>query len=78
MGSIGAPEIIIIAIVVVVLFGAKKLPEAARSVGRSMRIFRSEIKEMKNDDIAATNSTPAVESPAAQVIDNEEPKKQDS
>ena len=34
----------------VLLFGAKRLPDAARSLGRSMRIFKSEVKEMGNDD----------------------------
>jgi sec-independent protein translocase protein TatA len=33
----------------VLLFGAKKLPDAARSLGKSMRIFKSEIKEMQSD-----------------------------
>jgi sec-independent protein translocase protein TatA len=32
------------------LFGAKRLPDSARSLGRSMRIFKSEMKEMKADD----------------------------
>ena len=49
MLSIGAPEIIIILVVLVLLFGAKRLPDAARSLGRSMRIFKSEVKEMGND-----------------------------
>jgi len=47
--GIGAPEIIIILVVLVLLFGAKRLPDAARSLGRSMRIFKSEVKEMGND-----------------------------
>ncbi len=50
MGSLGAREIIILLIVVVVLFGAKRLPDSARSLGRSLRIFKSEIKEMGQDD----------------------------
>lgn len=50
MPNLGAMEIILIILVVVLLFGARKLPEAARSLGRSMRIFRSEVKEMGNDD----------------------------
>ena len=33
-----------------VLFGGKRLPEAARGLGRSMRIFKSEVKQMKEDD----------------------------
>lgn len=39
----------IVALVVVILFGSKKLPEAARGLGRSLRIFKSEVKEMQND-----------------------------
>jgi len=34
---------------VVILFGAKKLPDSARSLGKSMRIFKSEMREMKED-----------------------------
>lgn len=50
MPNLGPWEIIAILVVVVLLFGAKKLPDAARSLGRSMRIFKSEVKEMRNDD----------------------------
>jgi sec-independent protein translocase protein TatA len=50
MRNIGAPEIILILVVLVLLFGAKKLPELSRSLGRSMRIFKSEVKEMQHDD----------------------------
>ena len=39
MPSLGWPEILIILLVIIVLFGAAKLPELARSMGRSMRIF---------------------------------------
>jgi sec-independent protein translocase protein TatA len=42
-------HLLILAVLIVVLFGWKKLPDAARSVGRSMRIFKSEMSEMKND-----------------------------
>jgi sec-independent protein translocase protein TatA len=48
--SLGPPEIILILVVLVLLFGAKRLPDAARSLGRSMRIFKSEVKEMRTDD----------------------------
>lgn len=46
----GGWELVLILVVIVLLFGAKKLPDAARSLGRSMRIFKSEVKEMNNDD----------------------------
>jgi sec-independent protein translocase protein TatA len=39
---------VIVIAVFVLLFGAKKLPDAARSLGQSMRIFKSEVKEMKD------------------------------
>jgi sec-independent protein translocase protein TatA len=40
---------LIVIAVFVLLFGAKKLPDAARSLGKSMRIFKSELKEMQSD-----------------------------
>ena len=48
--SLGPAEIAIIVLVILLLFGGKKLPELARSLGRSMRIMKSEVKEMKRDD----------------------------
>ncbi len=47
--NIGAPEIIIIAVLLILILGWKRLPDAARSLGRSMRVFKSEVNEMKND-----------------------------
>ena len=53
MGFLREPShLIIILLVLLVLFGGKKLPDAARGLGRSMRIFKSEIRELKNDDDA--------------------------
>lgn len=49
MGGIGPWQILIIVLIVLLLFGASKLPTLARSAGRSMRIFKSEMTEMKND-----------------------------
>ena len=48
-------HILILLLVVLVLFGAKRLPDSARSLGKSMRIFRSELKEMKQDDKKSDN-----------------------
>ncbi|MEO7261177.1 MAG: Sec-independent protein translocase subunit TatA [Jatrophihabitantaceae bacterium] len=57
---------VIIALAVLVLFGYKKLPEMSRSVGRSLRIFKTEIKGMSEDDAARDSAatTPAA-APAA-------------
>ncbi|MCF8587900.1 Sec-independent protein translocase subunit TatA [Gordonia liuliyuniae] len=49
MGALSWWHWAIVLVVLVVLFGSKKLPEAARGVGRSMRIFKSEMAEMAND-----------------------------
>jgi len=47
-------HLIILVIVVVLLFGAKRLPDAARSIGKSMKIFRAETKDMKDKDEEAS------------------------
>jgi TatA/E family protein of Tat protein translocase len=56
--NLGPKEIVILLIVVLILFGAKRLPDSARSLGRSMRIFKSEMKEMKTDDGPIEKDTP--------------------
>ncbi|MFF8917244.1 Sec-independent protein translocase subunit TatA [Streptomyces sp. NPDC015032] len=43
-------HLLIVAIVVIALFGSKKLPDTARALGRSMRILKSEAKAMKEAD----------------------------
>ena len=61
MPNLGPMEIFLIVLLIMVLFGAKRLPDAARSLGRSMRIFKSEVKEMQDDDKArdaARDTTP--------------------
>ena len=50
MPNIGAPELLIIALLLLVLFGAKRLPDSARSLGRSLRIFKAETKGLRDDD----------------------------
>ena len=54
---------LIVIAVFVLLFGAKKLPDAARSLGKSMRIFKSEIKEMQSDSKPDTPSSEVSPSP---------------
>ena len=49
MLGLGPPELIIIAIVVLALFGYKKLPDAARAVGRSARILKAETKGLRGE-----------------------------
>ena len=49
MNALQPWHIILLLVVVLVLFGAKKLPDAARSLGKSMRIFKSEIRELQHE-----------------------------
>lgn len=48
--NLGPWEILIIAVVIVLLFGARKMPAMARSLGQSMRILKAETKGMRKDD----------------------------
>ncbi len=48
-GSVGAPEIILIIVVVVLLFGAKKIPELAQGIGKGMKEFKKAVKEVEED-----------------------------
>ncbi|GAA2536073.1 Sec-independent protein translocase subunit TatA [Streptomyces koyangensis] len=48
-------HLLIVALVVIVLFGSKKLPDAARGLGRSLRILKSEARALKEEEgVAAT------------------------
>lgn len=59
-------KIAIIAILIIVLFGSRKLPGAARALGQSMRILKTEVQGLHEDDPAAP-ATAAVYVPPAQV-----------
>src|SRR6476661_3626363 len=48
--TLGWPELIIIVLVVLLLFGGRKLPEVARGTGRALRIFKAETKGLMDDD----------------------------
>ncbi|MDO3110688.1 Sec-independent protein translocase subunit TatA [Mycobacteroides abscessus subsp. abscessus] len=65
MGGLQPMHWVIVIVVFALLFGAKKLPDLARSLGKSLRIFKSEVKELQNEGNAAKASdTPqAVEQP---------------
>ena len=49
MGRIGMPELILIAFVIILLFGAKKLPEIGSSIGKALKEFRKAAKEFESD-----------------------------
>lgn len=56
----GGWELILVVLVIMVLFGYKRLPDATRSLGRSMRIFKAETKGLRDD---GTTTTASVDDP---------------
>ena len=80
IGDLGTPELLIILAIVVLVFGASKLPELARGSGRALRIFKAETKGLLDDEDDAkktpeqrqidaqrsTEAAPRVESPEEQ------------
>lgn len=56
MGALGTPELLIILAVVILLFGARKLPELSRSVGQSIQEFRKASKESESDESSDTST----------------------
>ena len=69
MGAFGWPHLLIILAVILLLFGAAKLPALAKSVGQSARVFKGEMKAMKDDDATPKSGkvdNTAPEPPAAE------------
>lgn len=50
IGQIGAPEILLLILIALILFGPKKLPELARSFGEAVRVFREESRKITEED----------------------------
>ena len=66
LGNLQGWHLLIVLAVVLLLFGAPKLPGLAKSIGQSMRIFRSEVKTMKDENGTDADAT-TVESEATSV-----------
>lgn len=64
MPNIKGWEVLIIIALVLLLFGAKRLPDAARGLGRSLRIFKAETKGLAGDGSTDAGEAPATETPA--------------
>jgi sec-independent protein translocase protein TatA len=66
LNGIRLPEILIIAAIILLLFGAKRLPDAARGLGRSLRIFKAETKGLVGDSPSAPDAPSSPVEPTTQ------------
>lgn len=58
IGGLGTSEVIVILVVVLLLFGAKRIPELAKGLGKGIREFKDATKEIKNDIESAAKDEP--------------------
>ena len=58
MFGLGYQELLLILVIVLILFGAQRLPDLAKSLGSSVKEFKKGVSEITKDDTAATTSTP--------------------
>ena len=79
MGFLREPShLVLVALVVIVLFGSRRLPDAARGLGRSMRIFKAEVKQMKDDDQPRPGPAERTEQPLeGRVVPSDAPRTDD-
>jgi sec-independent protein translocase protein TatA len=61
IGPFGAWEIVIILLVILIVFGAKRLPEMAKGIGQSVRVFRQEMRGLKADVDGTSSKEPETE-----------------
>nr|WP_321267815.1 twin-arginine translocase TatA/TatE family subunit [uncultured Sulfurimonas sp.] len=73
MGMPGGQELLIILAIVVLLFGAKKIPELAKGLGKGIKNFKSEMKESDEVEVASSEAPKKVED-AQEVASSEAPK----
>ena len=79
MGNIGTTELILIALVVLVFFGSKKIPELAQGLGKGIREFKKAMRDETDSvkgstDVANSNQPPKVEPPDKQEYGNSQKK----
>jgi sec-independent protein translocase protein TatA len=68
LNGFGWPHLLIIAVLIILLFGAKRLPDAARGIGKSMRIFRAETRGLQDDETAAGTAPQQSQMPPQQQL----------
>lgn len=64
MNALKPWHIVVLLVVILLLFGARRLPDLARSVGESLRIFKREVKDLADDEPRTTPTPPPTAQPA--------------
>ena len=70
MANLQGPHLIIILLVILLLFGAAKLPALAKSLGQSARVFKGEMKAMKDEDEPAAGTASKDSAPESGTVAN--------
>lgn len=65
MPSLGMQELVILLVIVLILFGAKRLPDLAKSLGSSVKEFKKGVTDITKDDTAAATTTTPPPTPTA-------------
>jgi sec-independent protein translocase protein TatA len=73
MGALRPWHIIVLVVVLILLFGAKRLPDAARSLGRSLRIIKAETRGLADDDVQAKAEAQSGRAPITQSPTDDRP-----
>lgn len=70
-GAVKPWHIIVLAVVLILLFGAKRLPDAARSLGRSLRIIKAETRGLADDDVTGKAEAQSGRQPLPHIPDDQ-------
>jgi sec-independent protein translocase protein TatA len=73
MGALKPWHIIVLVVVLILLFGAKRLPDTARSLGRSLRIIKAETRGLADDDVDAKAEAQTARQPLTPSIPDNQP-----
>ena len=77
MGAMSPWHWAILLLAIVIIFGSKKLPDAARGLGQSLRIFKTEVKEMQKDSPATPSQEPTPQLPQSAAVPTPQPQQQE-
>ncbi|MFD7509016.1 Sec-independent protein translocase subunit TatA [Streptomyces sp. NPDC059853] len=73
MGQIGPTHLLVVAVVVLVVFGSKRLPDTARALGKSLRILKSETAALRTDEPSQQPAPAPQAAPDAPVTREQQP-----